>query len=205
MTRFFCKTLILLILIPLHINASEFWNNIGRTIKINDFQKIKIGATQKFDNNELYVFEYKTEFNIKGIALKYTVLEEKSNANWINEHRPSLAYTFKWKVNNITISNKNQGEYRVRKTKEDSVRYRNKTTLNYKVSKFVTFNLDPYISNEIFYDGLENNINRNRVNIGLNLKKNTIKMNLFYGVDYNKSSDSWGFERSVIGTTFSFF
>lgn len=93
-----------------------------------------------------------------------------------------------WKE--LSVKNRNRFEFRIRHNQEDSVRYRNKTTVKIPVKKIkdkqntektkVTFS--PFIADEPFYDFSANEWTRNEFSAGLSIDFN----GKFFGASNDK-------------------
>src|SRR5687768_9426492 len=97
------------------------------------------------------------------------------------EHRLRFEVTYNKKFKNFSIKDRNRIEYRVRHSRADSVRYRNKFTLSIPVNRDGKELFTPFISDEPYYDFTAKQWSRNDFSPGI-AKKFTDKLSgeLFY-------------------------
>jgi hypothetical protein len=116
------------------------------------------------------------------------------------EHRIrfDLTYAKKWKK--FAVKDRNRVEYRIRNSRPDSVRYRNKFTFSVPVINNDKEVVTPFAANEFYYDFREKEFTRNEINLGLSKKlTSNISAEAFYLLRQNRS----GTIRTIhgIGTT----
>lgn len=116
------------------------------------------------------------------------------------EHRVrfDLTYGKKWKK--FAIKDRNRVEYRIRNSRPDSVRYRNKFTFSVPVMKREKEFITPFVADEFYYDFREKEFTRNEINLGISKKlTSNISTEVFYLLRQNRS----GTIRTIhgIGTT----
>ncbi len=104
------------------------------------------------------------------------------------EHRMRFDVTYNHKFKNFAIKNRNRVEYRVRNSRSDSVRYRNKLTLSVPINRNGAELFTPFISNEPYYDFSAGEWSRNDLSPGI-AKKFTDKLSgeFFYTWRKNRS------------------
>ncbi len=125
------------------------------------------------------------------LALFYRQQYEKKGADWLEENRPHLNGTIKWKWNDISFSDRSRVELRIKENKNDIVRYRNKITVTCPKT-WTKFNIQKYIADEIFIDSDKGELNRNRLYVGLKAKPHEHLKADVYGLwQTSEKSDEW--------------
>lgn len=88
------------------------------------------------------------------------------------EHRLRFEATLNKKWEKFSIKDRNRIEYRIRHSRADSVRYRNKFTFTYPIKKEGKEIIAPFIATEPFYDFSEKEFSRNEFSVGVGRKLN---------------------------------
>lgn len=83
------------------------------------------------------------------------------------EHRVRFDATLENKWDSFSLKNRNRLEYRIRHSRNDSVRYRNKTTLKFPIRKDDKELFSPFVADEPFYDFREKEWTRNEFSAGI--------------------------------------
>lgn len=86
------------------------------------------------------------------------------------ESRFRFAATLEKKWKKFSLRDRNLIEYRLRNSRSDSVRYRNRLTLNIPVVKNKQELFTPFVADEVFYDFKEKAWTRNEVSAGISKK-----------------------------------
>jgi hypothetical protein len=104
------------------------------------------------------------------------------------EHRLRFEVTYNHKFKHFTIKDRNRVEYRVRHSRSDSVRYRNRFTLSVPVTRDGKELVTPFISTEPYYDFTAERWSRNDFSPGI-AKKFTDKLSgeFFYLWRHNRT------------------
>jgi hypothetical protein len=184
----------------------QVWNTDAEEFKINEDSKVAFEEEFRWgDNaNEFYYHHYDAGFfyNVEkwlNIGGGYRHVYELKKGKFKLENEPYLTATLLWDLKGFKIENRNRLEYRHFDRQYDSWRYRNKITLK-SPWKFTRFEIQPYLSDEIFIGFSETNeFNRNRVSSGLtmNLTKN-LKADIYYMLQSSKASEKW-IDSNVLG------
>lgn len=119
------------------------------------------------------------------------------------EHRLRFDASFEKKWSSFSIKDRNRVEYRIRHSRSDSVRYRNKIQLKIPVRKNDQEIFAPFVAIEPFYDFGEKAWNRNEFSAGIS-KKFTSKASadFFYMLQSNRGN---AFKRvNIIGVSLKF-
>jgi len=88
------------------------------------------------------------------------------------EHRLRFALALENKWRRFSLIDRNQIEYRIRHSRKDSVRYKNRLRFEYPLKKSKKEIFTPFVSNEPFYDFSEKKLTRNELFAGINKKFN---------------------------------
>lgn len=185
----------------------QHWNRESIEGNISKSLKAKIDVEFRFGENcsELYhqYSELGLSYQCSGwfdLGLNYRQIYEKKGDAWRQENRPHINATFKWGWSDFKFEDRSRLEYRIREGKDDIFRYRNKLTL--KLPKVSRFKIQPYLAEEPFYDFDAQEVNKNRVYMGVSFKAvKNLKAGLFYMFEANKKNHSWT-NINVLGTTF---
>ncbi len=130
--------------------------------------------------------------------------ERDSSGKFRRENRPHLNLMFKGEMFGCRIGNRVRLEYRDKETTEDHWRFRNKFTINLPFT-LTEYNLQPYVSDEIFIKLGESTVNQNRFVTGLSFKlSENIKTNVYYMYKSSMSSSDGWIDTNVIGTNVVF-
>jgi len=86
----------------------------------------------------------------------------KDKGQWLDENRPYVDATIKWKLLNLAFSDRNRFEYRFRQARDDTFRYRNKLSSVFP-KKWTPLELQPYVAGEAFFDEGVKATDRNRM------------------------------------------
>ncbi|MGD9782938.1 MAG: DUF2490 domain-containing protein [Kiritimatiellia bacterium] len=140
-------------------------------------------------------------------GLGYRQQYDQRDGHWIEENRPFVELTPRWKTRLATLSDRNRLEYRVRAGQEDVWRYRNKLTLQWNA--WAAFGLKPYVAAEAFADESAKLKERNRTRFTLGLRTDpdrfllrrvrarwaeTLAMDYYVIVQRTKNNDQWADE-----------
>lgn len=104
------------------------------------------------------------------------------------EHRLRFDLTFGHKFKHFSIKDRNRVEYRMRHSRQNSVRYRNKFTLTVPVTRDGKELFAPFISNEPYYDFTAHQWSRNDLSPGISKKFNDrLAAEFFYVWRHNRT------------------
>jgi hypothetical protein len=105
-----------------------------------------------------------------------------------SEHRIRTDLTYERKWNSFSLKDRNRVEYRIRHSRGDSVRYRNKLTFKVPVRKDGKELFAPFAADEVFYDFRAGEWARNEFSVGISKKlSSTASADFFYVLRNNRS------------------
>ena len=175
----------------------QYWSHYEIVSSVDENLDFKVKPEFRFDEN--FSNHYYTHFDIgfDWAAAKWFIFspyyrhvnEKRDDVHQI-EYRPHLNATFKLRaLSFLNISDRSRMEFRI-KEEETSLRYRNKLSL--KTPKFSMYEFQPYIADEFFYDFESNELNKNRLYAGTDLKiiKN-LKVGLCYILECSRRDNTW--------------
>ncbi len=103
-----------------------------------------------------------------------------------NVIRFDLSAEKKWK--NLSLKDRNRVEYRIRNSKEDSARYRNKLTAKFPVRREGKEIFAPFVATEPFIEFSDGSFSSNEFSAGVSKKfSNGLSADLFYINKYNRT------------------
>lgn len=102
-------------------------------------------------------------------GLMYHQQYDRREGRWVEENRPCVEATVRWKTDWVTLSDRNRMEYRYREDQEDITRYRNKLTLQFNLLE-EKVGLKPYVSAEVFADASARLAERDRTRFAIGLR-----------------------------------
>ncbi|MGB2601509.1 MAG: DUF2490 domain-containing protein [Candidatus Omnitrophota bacterium] len=157
-------------------------------------QEFRFGdnASQHYYNHTDGSLTYKVNDNLY-LGVAYRQIFEKIKGEWKYENRPHVNATVKFNLYGFELKNRSRWEYRMREDKDDTGRYRNKTTISYPF-KWDKFKISPFVADEIFVDGGKSTwvLNRNRFYVGVKAKLlENLKAELFYLRQSSEKSREW--------------
>lgn len=190
----------------------EYWQKFGIEYDLNKDWEITVTEELRSgrDNGSPYLHNtdiglvYKSLGDWIDLGFNFKKEYEKDGSDkFRHENRPNFNITFEGKLFDFDVENRTRLEYRDFELKEDVWRLRNKTTVDLPF-KLTKFNLQPYISEEVFINLGESHINQNRLSAGFsfNLTKN-LEAEIYYMLKSNKTNDGW-LQTNVVGTQFVF-
>lgn len=177
----------------------QYWNTESISTKLNDSWAVKLEEEFRLgdDGGNVYYQHSDLGFTYSGledwlsVGFNYRQVFEKKSGEWKQEERPYLNTTVKWRWFDYSLSNRVRFEYREIEDSEDYWRYRNKFAIKLPL-KLTKLEIQPYIADETFYDFNRDELNRNRLYLGCNLKLlDGLKGEIFYLWQTSESNDEW--------------
>lgn len=196
----------------------QYWNTESIDWKIIDVKKdyldtveAKVETEFRWGDNVGELYYYHGDFGISfnklfekwfSFGLNYRQVYELKDSDWVVEHRPYINGTIKINLGEWELSNRSRFEYRDTET-YNAWRYRNLTALIFPW-KFTSWNIRPYVADEIFYDFHVDELNRNRLYAGFKIGKIFLLECLkgdIYLLWQSKKKPDWGDEDYYISGT----
>ncbi|MDM7921976.1 MAG: DUF2490 domain-containing protein, partial [Pyrinomonadaceae bacterium] len=104
------------------------------------------------------------------------------------EHRVRFDLNYSKKWSKVAVKNRSRIEYRIRNSRPDSVRYRNKFTFSVPIKKGDNEVFTPFVADEIYYDFRDQEFSRNEISAGISKKlSKLISAEFFYLHRTNRS------------------
>ncbi len=184
----------------------QYWNTNAVEWQAKKDWKASIEEEMRFGNNagEFYYEHTDIGLTYSGIVkwldvkASYRQIFKKDKKDWKYENMPNLNGTVKFDLFNLKFSDRNRIEYRDIEDKKDNWRYRNKVTVS--LPKLTSFELQPYLADEIFVDLNKGIFNKNRLYAGTSFKLlKELKAEVFYLFESSEAADKWS-NINVIGT-----
>ena len=187
----------------------QYWNTEGVSWKFNkDFKGI-IEQEFRFGDKASDFYYQHTDSGIVysglakwlDLAANYRIIFEEKSQHWHYENRPHFGATVKYDLQGVALSDRNRFEFRDKEVEKDGWRYRNRLTV--KLPGFTKLDIQPYASDEFFYDFVKRELNTNWLIGGISFKiiKN-LKGDVYYQWQYAKSEGKWK-DTNMIGTKLS--
>ncbi|MDD5070749.1 MAG: DUF2490 domain-containing protein [Candidatus Omnitrophica bacterium] len=183
----------------------QYWSGytFSRAINDNLVFNLKPEARFFYEPCSLYYTQIDIGLDYKvsdwlTVSPYYCHIEEEKRGDLLSESRPHLNATFNFKLFGFKVSDRSRFECRITEAK-DSFRYRNKLT--FKFSKVSKFKIQPFISEEPFYDLAADKLNKNRIYAGIDFEMiKNFKAGIYYILEASKNSGNWT-NSNVLGTT----
>ncbi len=171
----------------------EYWNYLETSATLKNNCEIKLFSEFRFRD------DMENHYNFLGFGIRkkinswisisesYKHIFFKKENEWKQEYRPYFDLKLIKQFNKCNLSNRSRIELRL-KSDDNSLRYRNK--VGFKLTNYFS-NLQPSIYEEIFYDFKVNELNKNRIYLGLSFPIiYDFSGNIYYLFESNKK-DTW--------------
>jgi len=192
---------------------AEYWQEIGLDFNMDNDWKIRVREELRLGKSGDDPFLHNTDVGLvyMGLADWFDVslnfkkeYERDSSGKFRRENRPHLNLMFKGEMFGCKVGDRTRLEYRDKETTDDYWRFRNKFTINLPFT-LTKYNLQPYLSDEIFINLGESTVKQNRFVSGLSFKlSKNIKTNVYYMYKSSMSASSGWNDTNVIGTSVVF-
>ncbi len=187
----------------------QFWNTERLEGELAEKWKLCIEQQFRFGDDMAELYFHHTDIGVRftvrkwlDTSMHYRHIYELKSGEWMEENRPHLNFTLKWSWKGFRFSDRNRGEIRLRRGKDEAWRYRNKFTVKYPVDRD-TVCLIPYISDEVYWDFERDEYSRNRLYTGITLKIwKILSVDMHYLLQSSKSNDKWS-DANVLGLKLS--
>jgi hypothetical protein len=179
----------------------QLWNTESLEGALSEDTKVKFEEEFRFGGDIEELYYHHADIGIShsvtqwfSVGVNYRQVYEVKAETWIVENRPHVNTTFAWRFGSLKVQDRVRFEYRVNSASDDAWRYRNKVS-----AKPDWKPVSPYLSDEIFYDPEEGELNRNRVCLGVaGTLWRVVKGDLFYMIQSSKKHDEWS-SYNIIG------
>ena len=192
---------------------AEYKQRVGFDFSMDKDWKITVRQEARFGRSGDDPYLHSTDIGLtyKGFADWLDVslnfkkeFQRDSSGKFRRENRPHVNLMFKGDLFGCKLGDRVRFEYRDKETEEDHWRFRNRLTVNLPFT-LTKYNLQPYVSDEIFINLGESTVNQNRFTAGFSfMLAENIKTNVYYMYKSRAtSSDGW-VDTNVIGTNIVF-
>lgn len=166
----------------------QFWNETQIAIPLvkskdkngKDFERVSLflSGTLRFGRNYTQFVDERIGFGFDFKINKYLTLTPSYlfRATQPYQNRKEFESRFRFAANlenkwtRFSVRNRNLIEYRMRNSRADSTRYRNKLQFNFPVHRNQKEIFAPFVADEIFYDFHDKAWTRNELTLGINRK-----------------------------------
>lgn len=188
-----------------------YWGVTDLEHKIGSKWKIKAGEEVRFREHAGLKY-YETHAGFAFTAHPLLVLgadylqarETRASGGkdiWYWEECPRIYATFQSKVKGFLFENRNLLEFRFKEGTEHTVRYRNQSTLT-APWKWTRFEIQPYTSNEVFFESNRNGLTEDRYYNGVKTKlTSNITCSIFYLRQFSKNNFASWKDANILGNS----
>lgn len=185
----------------------QIWIGESATKSLDESWALKVSEEQRYGDSAHKFYRHHLDLGlIKKISKKLKVsfhfryISEKKRGEYLEEYRPYVNLSYKWKLAGLNLTSKVQVEFRDQEH-NDFYRFRKKLTLSLPK---VGDSIRPYISDEIFIDSEQESINRNRLTIGSKIRINKKwSCKVFYIWQSDKKTRHWK-DTNILGLQIGF-
>lgn len=192
---------------------AEYWQEIGLEFNMDKNWKVKVNEELRVGKSGDDPYLHNTDAGLvyKGFADWLDVslnfkkeFERDSAGKFRSENRLHFNMMFKGKLFGCKLGDRIRLEYRDKELSNDHWRLRNRFLVNLPFT-LTEYNLQPFISDEIFINLGESTVKQNRFATGLSFKlAEDIKTSVYYMYKSSMSSSSGWIDTNVIGTNVMF-
>jgi hypothetical protein len=192
---------------------AEYWQGIGLEFNMDKDWKVVVSEELRVGKSGDDPGLHNTDVGLvyKGIAdwldvsLNYKKEFERDSAGkFRSENRLHFNMMFKGEMFGCKLGDRLRLEYRDKELSNDHWRLRNRFTINLPFT-LTEYNLQPYISDEIFINLGESTVKQNRFATGLSFKlAEDIKTTVYYMYKSSMSASNGWTDTNVVGTNIVF-
>ena len=172
--------------------------------------KVKFIEVFKWGDNASEFYWHSSDLGVSyeackwfNLGVRYQQIYQKEKSKWIEENRPYIDGIFKWQWIDFKFSDVNIFEYRMQEGNDDGWRYRHNLMVKFPI-KWTKFEIQPYAAEEIFVDFDKEELNKNRIYAGFEMKLiEHLKGDIFYIRENNKKQGDWS-SVNIIGAKLKF-
>lgn len=200
----------------------QFWNETSVTfplVKVTDDSgkkttklegfisgNLRIGQNiQKFTDERIgFGFNYKiNKYFTASTSYLYAAEQPYEGARNGYEHRLRFDFSAEKKWKRFSLKDRNRVEYRIRNSRSDATRYRNKIQLKIPVRNDGREIVTPFVANEVYYDFSKSEWSRNEISSGISKGvTDNLTTEIFYMLQTNTGSVLK--RRDIIGVNLKF-
>lgn len=193
---------LIIIITSNEIYAFKHNEKIQFTIKNNNLNFV-IASENRFKSDDIYYRQYEIGINypfnflIEDLNLNFNLkyAYTKSNNSWSLEKRPHIQISKVFSMPNTYIELRTRHEYRLKSDNQETARNRMRIKVT---SKNKVFNMNPFVSNELYYDFDEKELTTNRLEVGASfLLKNETETSFYYKLVTDLDDSGWGHNHSL--------
>lgn len=192
---------------PAPTDDVQFWNETTLTIPLikrkddkgkeiekfsmffNGILRVGRNVSRPVDERIGFGFDYKLNKFISFTTAYLYVAAQPFRGRKEYENRLRFAVTLENKFKKFSIRDRNLIEYRIRNSRADSTRYRNKFQFNYPFLKAGKELFTPFAADEIYYDFHEKEFTRNEFSVGITKKfKPNFSADFFFMLRNNRGT-----------------
>jgi len=176
----------------------QIWNTEVQEKKINENTKLTLEEEFRWADNatDFYYHHYDAALSFQlsknlSLGFGYRQIYEKKSGKFKEENQPNWLATISGEAWGCKLEDRSRLEYRHFDYQTDFWQYRNKFTIK-PPWKFTKLEIQPYLSDETFFNfyGVAFTKNRFFSGLGMNITKNT-KLELYYLLQSSKSKHRW--------------
>ena len=175
-------------------------SQINKDWKVSFHQRYNLGFNEF--RTELNLFEMGFTYDLTdwfSMKLSYKQLYFNNNeTGFYSENRPQLAGILSTEISDFDLAWRNRLDYRHFKIKDSFFSYNNKVTLSY-----IKFPIQPFLSEEFFYNLEKSKIETVRLCSGISFGKKFLEIDIYYGYQMY-GMDSVKKIRHALGNTIAF-
>jgi len=175
----------------------QYWNQLAFKHEFNDKVALDIASEQKWldDASDFFLYNIFIVPTVKltedvSVGAGYRCERRKEDDSWTTENRLLFPLTVGWTVKPWLLQLRSQLEYRDLEDEQDRWRIRERILLK-RPMQVGHLTMTPFVSAEVFYDFTVEQVNQNRIAVGLSLplRKDTT-WTLFY-MNRAERCDDW--------------
>lgn len=153
----------------------QIWMDPSVSKTLSEKSMIQVAQSFRYDCDEGRLATYYLEGGLVrhavpwlDMGMGYRQQYDRRDGHWIEENRPFVECTPRWKTRLATLSARGRLEYRARERQADIWRFRAKLTLQW--NDWEAWGLKPYVAGEAFVDESARLEDRNRLRHTLGLR-----------------------------------
>lgn len=135
------------------------------------------------------------------LSASYRHISQESKDDWKTEKRPQADATLAWKFRGVGLSDRSRIEYRI-KTDQEFFRYRNRLWV--KFPRVGPAGMQAFLGEEVFYDFEADELSKNRVYAGMNLRLvGGLNADAYYIMESSRKDGEWS-RTNVLATALKY-